>query len=53
MDDIDWTLVDFSEPKIKDAGGAKPSPVSVCPKCGKALKKRGAHFHIRACEGSK
>lgn len=50
MDDIAWTLVDF-EPK--DAGGAKPSPVSTCPKCGKALKKRGAHFHIRACEGSK
>jgi hypothetical protein len=23
-----------------------------CPKCGKALKKQGAHFHIRACKGS-
>lgn len=22
-----------------------------CPKCGKTLKKRGAHFHIRACKG--
>lgn len=23
-----------------------------CPKCGKALKKQGAHFHIRACKGA-
>lgn len=52
MEDVDWELVDFSEPK-KDTGGAKTSPVSTCPKCGKTLKKRGAHFHIRACEGSK
>lgn len=22
-----------------------------CPKCGKALPRRGAHFHIRACRG--
>lgn len=25
---------------------------NACPKCGKALKKQGQHFHIRAC-GSK
>lgn len=55
MDDIgyvDWQLIDFDEPKDK-AGEASASPASVCPKCGRALKKRGAHFHIRACEGSK
>ena len=22
-----------------------------CPKCGRELKARGAHFHIRACNG--
>ena len=22
-----------------------------CPKCGKPLKRQGAHFHVRACKG--
>lgn len=22
-----------------------------CPKCGRDLPKRGAHFHLRACKG--
>lgn len=24
---------------------------NACPKCGRELKARGAHFHIRACNG--
>lgn len=28
-----------------------PAPVQSCPKCGRILKKQGAHFHIRACQG--
>lgn len=43
MDDTDWTLVDFSEPK-KKAGGAKSPPVSICPQCGKPL---GARRHAK------
>lgn len=26
-----------------------PPPENACPKCGKVLKKQGAHFHIRRC----
>lgn len=52
-EDTDWSMISF-EPKDKDSGGASASPVSVktCPKCGRKLG-RGAHFHIKACEGKK
>lgn len=52
MDDTDWVLVDFEEPKR--TGGDKTSPVSAktCPKCGRELGK-GGHFHVKACEGKK
>lgn len=26
------------------------APENACPKCGKVLKRQGAHFHIRACK---
>lgn len=49
-DETIWSLIDFSEPRKR--GGEQSPPLSVeCPKCGKKLKKRGAHFHIRACKG--
>ena len=51
MSETDWTLIDFSEPK--KTGVAKSAPVSPCPKCGKPLKARGQHFHIRACKGDR
>lgn len=29
-----------------------PEPVAnACPKCGRELHAKGAHFHIRACKG--
>lgn len=29
-----------------------PAPVAnACPKCGRALHAKGAHFHIRRCTG--
>ncbi|TIO15627.1 MAG: hypothetical protein E5X86_19860 [Mesorhizobium sp.] len=51
MDDTDWTLVDFSEPKKAGAVNAAPaSPLKACPKCGKPLKVRGRHFHVKWCK---
>lgn len=30
----------------------RPIPGGIdCPKCGRHMKKHGAHFHIRACKG--
>ena len=29
---------------------AAPATVT-CPKCSRVMKKRGAHFHVRACKG--
>lgn len=29
----------------------QPTGGAPCPKCGKALGKRGRHFHVRACNG--
>jgi hypothetical protein len=28
-----------------------PSPEVICPRCGKGLKRRGAHLHTRRCKG--
>ena len=36
-------LAEVPAPAVKDAHS--------CPKCGRDLPKRGAHFHIRACKG--
>lgn len=52
MSETDWTLVDFSEPK-KQTGVEKSAPVFTCPKCGKPLKPRGRHFHVRKCKGER
>lgn len=47
--ETDWALIDFEEkkpapkPQITDKG--------TCPKCGKHIGK-GAHFHIRVCDGN-
>jgi hypothetical protein len=49
MDETDWTLVDFDEPKKAGA----PVPVlsaKVCPKCGKEVG-RGRYFHVKHCKG--
>lgn len=48
----DWTLIDFSEPEKKEAAPVKAGAVSTCPKCGRPLKARGQHFHIRSCKGT-
>lgn len=29
----------------------EPTWGAPCPNCGKALGKRGRHFHVRACRG--
>ncbi|MGB1215600.1 MAG: hypothetical protein ACPG4X_19675 [Pikeienuella sp.] len=47
-DYTDWSLVDFDEPVKKPAVTDKPVD-GKCPKCGRELKARGAHFHIKAC----
>lgn len=48
--DVDWVLLDFSEPKKADAAKVVPAlPLKECPKCGKPLGK-GGHFHIKACK---
>lgn len=35
---------------LADLGIAVPD-ANACPKCGKALKARGRHFHINKCKG--
>ena len=52
MSDTDWTLIDFSEPKKAGVEKSAPVSTSACPKCGKALKMRGQHLHIKACKGA-
>jgi hypothetical protein len=55
--DVDWTLVSFEKPKPVTAtfdspfGKVTAPAPTACPHCGKALKPRGRHFHIRACKG--
>ncbi|MEK1929492.1 MAG: hypothetical protein AAAC47_06820 [Pararhizobium sp.] len=46
MEDFDWQLVSFDDPKPAVAKTDK----GTCPKCGKHIGK-GAHFHIKACNG--
>ncbi len=54
--DVDWSLVSFEKPKRVDPAAPVVAAdikldTSACPHCGKALKPRGRHFHIRACKG--
>ena len=35
---------------LEQAGVAIPDE-NACPKCGRALKKQGRHFHVRRCQG--
>ena len=52
---------DFVQPEPEQKAAPAPQPVAepapvvaaenACPKCGKALKRQGAHFHIRKCKG--
>lgn len=52
MDDTDWTLIDFSEPKKADAAKVVPAlALKECPHCGRPLGK-GGHFHVKACHDS-
>lgn len=46
--ETDYVLLDFedkkpTDPTLKD---------DFCPKCGKLLKAKGRHLHIRACYGN-
>lgn len=61
MDDTDWALMDFDEPKRVsaktvewvDAGDVttwKPVAKGTCPKCGKHIGK-GIAGHKKACKG--
>lgn len=50
-EDTDWTLVDFEPPMRQKKTNGGPMTYSHCPKCGKPLKPRGQHFHIRSCKG--
>lgn len=43
--DMDYVLLDFEDKKPEEAKNK-------CPKCGKELKGKGAHFHTRACNGN-
>lgn len=48
---VHWVAID--DPVVFDPV-QPPSIVTLeghCPKCGKRLGRRGAHFHIRACKG--
>ncbi|MBY5821481.1 hypothetical protein [Rhizobium leguminosarum] len=47
MDDFDWQLVSFDEPKKQTA---EPDIKGACPKCGRHIGK-GIHFHVKACDG--
>lgn len=49
--DVDWTLVSFEKPKWPAPEAAPKTPLAECPKCGRPLKSRGQHLHIRACKG--
>ena len=54
--DVDWTLISFKKRPEKVAAVEKSAAAvnpDACPKCGKALKSRGKHLHIRACKGKK
>ena len=47
----DFVAVLDDEPLPEEIVVEPQAPENACPKCGKALKKQGAHFHIRACQG--
>ena len=42
---------EIADEQEKTPTEAKVLDPLACPKCGKALKKQGRHFHIRACKG--
>lgn len=45
--DTDWSLIDFTPPKVE-----KPAPAKGdCPKCGKHIGK-GLHMHEKSCDGN-
>ena len=50
-DDVDWCLMDFGDQRrpVKKAAPVPAGPLTACPKCGRALKSRGQHFHLRKC----
>ena len=43
--DMDYVLLDFDDKKPTEN-------TDLCPKCGKLLKAKGKHFHIRSCDGN-
>lgn len=45
--DMDYVLLDFEDKKPED----QVNP-DFCPKCGKLLKAKGKHLHVRACNGN-
>ena len=48
----DWVTVNLKPTEETLDGVALAKPLTAaCPKCGKALKGRGQHFHVRACRG--
>lgn len=50
--DVDWAMISFEpKPKPVPVVAASDPEDDVCPKCGKPLKARGKHLHIRACKG--
>ena len=49
MDDFDWQLVSFDEPKKQ---ATEPDLKGTCPKCGRHIGK-GIHFHVRNCSGER
>lgn len=44
-------IEDNHEEKIEAPAEKVLTASNACPKCGKALKKKGRHFHIRKCRG--
>lgn len=40
---------EVSIPPMQPSAAGSPTGGAPCPKCGRALKRTGRHFHIRKC----